>query len=250
MKEKILNLMEQCEMGGYGTAVKKCARALRLKGGRYVFTPNAEMLSELCKRKELYPVFRRAYLLLPDGIGIYLAMRLCGIYPKERTCGIELCQRLFARLSASGTETRVFLLGGREGVAREAAKKLARKYQYLRFCGAYCGYFDAHGEENERVIELIKKSGASLLIVGMGFPRQEEWIARNLSRLPSVCLAIGVGGSLDVWSGRIPRAPETVQKMGLEWLFRIFKEPSRLARLPRLAEFSVRIISEAAPKNK
>ena len=126
---------------------------------------------------------------------------------------------------------KVFLLGGKEGVARRAAKKLSLKYSGLRICGTHSGYFQKYGEENAAVLRRINEANADILFVCFGFPMQERWIDENLPALPHLRLAAGLGGSLDIWSGNTKRAPKMLQTRGLEWAWRMMREPKRLKNL-------------------
>jgi N-acetylglucosaminyldiphosphoundecaprenol N-acetyl-beta-D-mannosaminyltransferase len=160
---------------------------------------------------------------IPDGIGIYLASRLCGSPLPERSTGIDTAEQILK--IAEKRSLRVFLLGGKDGIARVAKKNLLRRFPALNICGTHHGYFDEKSEK--KVINLINSSRAELLLVCMGFPRQEEWISKNLSSLTSVRVAIGLGGTLDVWANKVRRAPKILQNVGLEWLWRVILEPSR-----------------------
>ena len=250
IKRKIHPILKKVERCGYGCELKKCIKILKGNKSCSLFTPNAEMLSAASKNEELHRLLSSADILFPDGIGINCAMKTFGLRPLCRSCGIELAERLFSQLSDSDNSTRIFLLGGERGVSQAAAKKLALKYEGLYICGTHHGYFDINGKENSLVIDNINKSGAQLLIVGMGFPRQEMWIRDNLSKLPNVRLAMGLGGSLDVWSGNVQRAPVAFQKMGFEWLYRAISSPKRISRLPSLFEFLIAITKEKASFTK
>ena len=241
--EKILN--NTCR-GGYVEGIRLCRRALEGDRPMVLITPNAEMLSRAAKSSELSNLLRSGDVLFPDGIGIQLAMKRIGLRCTEKSCGIELCTRLFNNLATQKSPTRVFLLGGSPGIADKAAKKLSATYTGICICGTHHGYFDIHGNANSEITALINESRAELLLVCMGFPRQEKWMFDNRHRLPSVRLMMGLGGSLDVWSGSIPRAPKAVRNMGLEWAYRAIKDPSRIARLPYLAEFAAEL---ALPKS-
>ena len=129
---------------------------------------------------------------------------------------------------------RVFLLGGGDGVARRAGERLTERYPGLCVCGTEGGYFNRDGEENRRVLERIRESGAEILYVCMGFPVQEEWIVQNSEALGGVRVVAALGGSLDVWSGRIRRAPQIFSRLGLEWAWRMAREPRRLKHLPAI----------------
>ena len=233
MDKKTIEILSKCCRGGYMEGLWLCRRALEGDSTRILVTPNAEMLSS-----DGGALLSRADLFVPDGIGIRAAMRRLGRPAQEKTCGIELAQRLFENYTARGAQVRVFLLGGRPGVAARAAERLGERYGGVEICGVHHGYFDVKGEENRGAVKKINASGAELLIVCMGFPRQERWMLENRHRLPKIRLMMGLGGSLDVWSGDVPRAPEAVRSAGLEWAYRALKQPSRLGRLPNLVRFA------------
>lgn len=218
---------------------KKEAVAQALEGGVCaVFTPNAAMLDAALHDPSLAELLNRAALSLPDGMGVVRAARRLGTPLKERVAGIEFGEALLARAAHDGL--RVFLLGGGNGIAARAAARLSERYVGLRVCGTYWGYFDRTGEENRRVLSLIRESRADVLLVCMGFPVQEEWIAENLSALAPLRVVAGLGGSLDVWAGEVKRAPRVLSKMGLEWAWRMAREPRRLRHLPALVRFWAR----------
>ena len=238
--------MSELFKNGYQKAVDFCLN--RFKGGRstVIFTPNIEMLSEADSSKELSKLLGKADLLLPDGIGIYLASLLHGERIAERTNGIDFAERLLTH--ASREQMSVFLLGARVGVAERAASNLCHRFKELKIAGTHHGYFEKDGEKNQRVIEKINRSGADIILVCLGFPIQERWISENISKLDSVKIAVGLGGSLDVWSENVRRAPKILRVVGLEWAFRIASSPKRIARLPKILRF-LPIIVFRGPSN-
>lgn len=200
-----------------------------------VVTPNAVML-EQCRQDARYAtLLNRATLSLPDGMGVLRAARKKGIALPERVAGIDFGEALLARSAEDGL--RVFFLGGAKGVAQEAARVMTLRYPKLSVCGTYCGYFDRTGEENERLLARLQALAPDILLVCLGFPLQEEWIFQNVQRLPFVRVMAGLGGSLDVWAGEARRAPQFVQRCGLEWAWRMLREPRRLRQLPTLLRF-------------
>ncbi|MBQ8311451.1 MAG: WecB/TagA/CpsF family glycosyltransferase [Clostridia bacterium] len=195
-----------------------------------VFTPNAVMLDAARREAALCELLGRASLSLPDGMGVVRLAKRRGTPLKERVAGIDFGEALLER--AAKEKLRVFLLGGGEGVAAQAARRLQMRYPSLCICGTAWGYFDKNGEENQEVLARIHASRADILLVCMGFPLQEQWITDNLHALSDVRVIAGLGGSLDVWSGRVNRAPAPVSKMGLEWAWRMLREPRRIRYLP------------------
>ncbi len=211
-------------------------RALRDHGeAQTVVTPNA-LIADACARDpSLCRLVNSASLVLPDGAGILSAARRQGTPLRERVAGIDFAERLLA--VAAGRGERVFLLGGGDGVAPAAAKNLQKRFPGLCVCGCFWGYFDRHGEENRRLLGIINACKPSILLVCFGFPVQEQWIRENIGFLPSVRIAAGLGGSLDVWAGRVRRAPEFVRSANMEWAWRMVTQPRRLRQLPTLIRF-------------
>lgn len=213
--------------------------ARRGGGQHYVVLPYAAFLVEAQQDEEFRKILNEADLSLADGIGPVIASYLCGqSHIKGRVMGVDLVWALVAKF---GAEYSFFFFGAREGVAPEAAEKItesclqaetglalkgglqARRRQVdAKIVGTLNGYVS-----DEEAIAAINASGAEILLVGLGMPKQEKWIYNNLRKMPAVRLAVGVGGSFDFISGRTRRAPRFVQKMGLEWLWRLFTQPSR-----------------------
>ncbi len=208
-----------------------------------IFTPNAEMLSGTSQVPSMQSLLNSSDINIPDGIGIYLASRLGGSPLPERSTGIDTAEQILK--IAEKHSLRVFLLGGKDGVANKAARALKKRYPKLIICGTHHGYFDKNKscKENVSVIRSINTAKADILFVCFGFPLQERWIAENLPSLPSVRLAMGLGGSLDVWSGNLRRAPSWMRSCGLEWLWRAFREPKRSKRLLSLPKGLVSAIT-------
>lgn len=199
--------------------------SLRGDRTRHVSFVNADCLNVAWRDPEYREALSAADLVLPDGIGVKLAGRILGEAVRQNVNGTDLFPRLCARLEPGSRG--IFLLGGKPGVAREAAAWIAGRHPGLRLLGAEHGYFTP--EEEEGVVDRIRSSGADVLLVALGAPRQELWIHRHQARL-GVKVAMGVGGLLDFYSGRIPRAPLWVREIGMEWLFRLYQEPRRLWR--------------------
>ena len=217
--------------------------AADLKHGRQsaIFTPNSQMLLAANKDRELRKLLNSSELNIPDGVGVRLAARLRGAR-LESMSGIDIAEELLSVAASKGY--RVFFLGAKRGVAKKAADNMHVRHPTLQICGTNHGYFDKSGAENAAVLKKISAAAPDILFVCFGFPAQEKWIAENLSSLPSVKLAIGLGGSLDVWSGNIRRAPLLVQKAGLEWLWRTVIEPKRARIFVDIPHFLIEIIKD------
>ena len=211
-------------------------RALRATGEPcVVFTPNAVMLERARKDTELSALLNRASLSLPDGAGVLWAAKKMGTPLQERVTGIDFGSEILERAERSGL--RVFLLGGAENVAERASENLRKKHPRLCICGTTWGYFHKTGEENARVISYIRACRPDILFVCMGFPVQERWIIDNLHHLTDIRVIACLGGSLDVWAGDLRRAPEWMSRTGMEWLWRMLRQPKRFAKLPKIVSF-------------
>lgn len=192
------------------------------------FTPGATMAAVAARREDFQRVLLGGDILLADGCGCLLAARLAGKKLPARMAGIDLAEAL---LSVADTRAlRVFLYGGREGVAERAAARLLARYPRLTFASA-SGYGDDPVRE-------ISRFSPNLVFVCLGAERQERWILANKDALGAVCL--GLGGSLDVWAGEKARAPLLWQRMGLEWAWRTLAEPRRVSRLFPLPAYFLR----------
>ncbi|MBO5937916.1 MAG: WecB/TagA/CpsF family glycosyltransferase [Clostridia bacterium] len=202
-----------------------------------IVTPNPELLLAAKRDPEFHAILSSADLRLPDGVGVLLGARLLGARLPERVTGIDSSEWLLSFAAKQGL--RVFLLGGRPTVAEAAADSLRAKLPDLILCGTHHGYFDKTqgSPENDALLSLLQTTKPDLLFVCFGSPAQERWISENANKIPSLRLCMGLGGVLDVWSGRLKRAPKLFQQIGLEWLWRTLREPKRLRRLPALPRF-------------
>lgn len=215
-------------------------RALELMGerrGAYVVTPNPEIV-QLCRSDEdAREAVNNADLVLPDGIGVIKGAAILGTPLKDRVPGIDFAQAMFARLAQKGGS--VFLFGAKPGVAELAAEKLSERFVGLSIVGTSDGYFD----DDAPIIKKINSAKPDFLLVCLGAPKQEKWMFENSVSL-DVGLMAGLGGSLDIFSGAVSRAPEGWRKMGLEWLYRLLKEPRRIGRMAKLPVFLLDAVAE------
>jgi exopolysaccharide biosynthesis WecB/TagA/CpsF family protein len=186
---------------------------------------NADCLNKCFSNTEYHETLRAMERVYPDGIGVRLAAQMFGNGVEENINGTDLFPLLCQRLS--GTSHGIFLLGAREGLAEKVAEKMTERYSGITFSGCQHGYFSAENEDD--VINKINASGASVLLVALGAPQQELWLAKNRDRL-NVRILMGVGGLFDFYSGRIERAPVWVREIGLEWVWRLLQEPGRMWR--------------------
>lgn len=180
----------------------------------------------------LLDIVQRADLVTPDGAGVLLASQLKGQRLPERVSGVDLVERISALAAEKGF--RIYLLGAADGVAQAAAGVLVDRYPGLTIAGMHHGYFTAADEAE--LVQDIALAHPDVLFVALGIPRQEQFIRRHFIEL-GVPVMIGIGGSLDVISGRLQRAPVWMQRSGLEWLFRLAQQPGRLSRMGALPRF-------------
>ena len=203
----------------------------------WVFTPNSEIIMQAYKDEEFCDILNRADLLTADGIGVVYASRILGNPIEERAAGYDITCMLLERFAKSGH--RIFFFGGREGVAEMAKKNLEAKYPFINIVGTHNGYFKPEDEPD--IIREINDTNPDILFVCLGAPAQEKWIARNSIKLNAkVCM--GVGGSLDVIAGTAERAPKAWCDKGLEWLYRLIKQPSRFVRMLALPKFALTVL--------
>lgn len=189
----------------------------------YAAVVNAAKIVAANRDQALKQDLINADIVTADGMSVVWASRVLGQPLKQRVAGIDLFERLVEHAAQRGLS--VYFLGAREQSVRGVTALFANKYPALRIAGCRDGYFDS--SEERSVCEGIRQSGADLLFVAMGSPKQERWIASNLGRT-GVRFAMGVGGSFDHLSGLVRRAPRWMQRSGLEWLYRLVREPGRL----------------------
>ena len=209
-------------------AEERADALLRARKGGYIVTANPEIVLHSRDDAAYAAAVNGADLVLADGVGDLYAARILGTPLPERVAGSDLTPRLLSRLAERGGS--VFLYGARPGVAERAGEALRSACPGLRIAGTENGYIS----DETALFTALDKEQPDLLLLGLGVPRQELWMARNRQRTNAVM--IGVGGLLDVFAGDIPRAPEAWQRLGLEWLYRLLREPRRIKRMIRLPE--------------
>lgn len=203
----------------------------------HVVTANPEIVMMGRHSSSYMELLHGANVITPDGIGVVLASRWIGKPLPERVAGYELLHALMAQADTYGW--KYVLVGASPESCAGAAETLKKQYPHACYSGHFDGYFTE--KEEKRIIEHIQRERPHLLFVALGAPRQEEWIARHLADLP-VNLAIGVGGSLDVLSGRVKRAPVFWQRLNLEWLYRLLSQPKRWRRQLLLPKFALSVL--------
>lgn len=217
-------------------AVDVVRRAMDTRAGVMVATANAEMLMRATHDDELRHILNASALVVPDGAGTVWAARHLGHAMPERVAGYDLAQELLRCAPAEGR--RVYFFGSAPGVAEKAKAKAEQLYPGIEIVGVRNGFFSP--ADNAAIIAEIRAARPDLLLVALGVPKQEKWIAAHLAEL-DVPVAIGVGGTLDVMAGVMKRAPHWMQKAKLEWLFRGLMQPKRAGRLLALPKFVLKV---------
>lgn len=196
----------------------------------HVITLNAEMIMLSKENSEFCEILKKAELVIPDGSGVVLGMKKQGVTVKKLP-GVELTEKC---IESSGAN--IFFLGASEDVISTAYNKMKIKYPNSKIVGYHNGYFK--DSESNEIIEEINKLNAEVIFVGLGIPRQEKWIRENMEKL-NASVFIGVGGSFDIFSEKLKRAPAIMRKLHLEWLYRLYLQPSRWRRMLVLPRFLI-----------
>jgi N-acetylglucosaminyldiphosphoundecaprenol N-acetyl-beta-D-mannosaminyltransferase len=255
-------------------AITKVQDFLKDNKQHQIVTANPEFLLEAKKNEKFKNVLNNADLCLPDGIGILWAAKLINVietkiikskfliscyailglfalvfYPKynrsvikERVTGVDILEKI----CKSSNGSSIFFLGAKEGIAKKTAEILNNKYPNFKIAGTYCG---SPTLKDKNIIEQkINTTKPDILFAAFSFPTQDIWISENLHKFPSVKIAMGIGGSFDYISGNIKRAPKWMQKLGIEWLYRLIKEPKkRFKRIYNaLIKFPIAIVKDLA----
>ncbi|MBI2843233.1 MAG: WecB/TagA/CpsF family glycosyltransferase [Armatimonadetes bacterium] len=195
-----------------------------------IVTADASAIVVAQSDEEFRRIVNEADLVTPDSAGILLVSGWYGSRLKEKVSGVDLTVEIACIAAEKGYP--IFLLGAAPGVAELAAENLKKRFPELNVAGTHHGFF----ENDEEMVRAVAESGAKVLFVAMGIPKQEKWIARNLDRL-NVAVAVGVGGTFDVLSGRVNRAPEWMRKHGLEWAHRLASNPRKIGKVMTLPKF-------------
>ena len=202
-----------------------------------VVTINPEMINNAVQNPEFAEIINNAELVIPDGIGVQIGLKILG-YSVRRIAGIEFSRRMIEECAKS--EQSVALVGAKPEIVQKAKENLEHEIQGLYVTYAHDGYF----KDDDKILNELKIRQPRLVLCALGSPKQEEFILKAKKLLPDA-LFVGVGGSFDVWSGVVERAPEIYQKLGLEWLYRTVKEPKRFKRIfPTLPLFVLKVLRE------
>lgn len=200
-----------------------------------IYTPNPEIIMHAYRSEDYKNVLNRADMVVPDGIGVVYASKLLGKPVKGRVAGFELSSALLKWCGEQ--KKKVFLFGGKPGVAKQAAAMIEDANPGIIIAGFEHGYH----EDYSHIADEISKTGAELVLVCLGAPKQEQWID-TFKDLTGAKVLIGAGGSLDVFAGNVKRAPLFFRKLNLEWFYRLVTQPSRIGRMLDLPRFAIKVL--------
>ena len=231
MKTNILNI--NFDVIQIDDATQKLINAIENNEKCFVVTPNPEIVMIAQKDLELKKIINSADLVIADGIGIVLASKFNKIKIKNRVAGYDLVQKFFSM----SKNYKIYFLFISTQIIELAKKNMQEKFKNINIVGAHNGFFD----NNEEIINQINLLNPDVLLVGMGAPKQEKWIYKYKDKL-NAKVFIGIGGSFDVMSGKIKRAPTIFQKLGLEWFYRLIKQPKRFWRMLALPKFLAAVL--------
>ncbi len=216
-------------------AVAKALTLMNSDKVSQVVTINPEMFSEAESNIEFKTIIDVAEMVIPDGVGVKIALKIKG-HNVQRIPGIDFAKQLL--IKASENNHSVAIIGAKEEVVNKAVENLNNEINNLNIVYYHNGYF----KDNNEIYEKLKESKPKLVLVALGSPKQEYFIY-NAKKVLMPCLMIGIGGSLDVWSGTVKRAPKIFQKLGLEWLYRTISQPERFKRIfPALPLFLFKVL--------
>ncbi len=214
--------------------VKECL--LNADTPQQVITINPEMITKSCNNQDLAGLIRSADWVIPDGIGVILALKMIGINT-NRIPGIELAYELLDSADKNGL--KVALVGADEDTIQAAKTELLKDFPNLNIVYLHNGYFNS--QQEMEILSELEKAQPDILLAGLGFPKQEIFI-KNFKKISKSSIMIGVGGSFDVWSKKLKRAPKLFQKLGLEWFYRLLCQPSRFSRIfPAIPMFLLKV---------
>ena len=204
------------------SAAERAVEMVKSDGTKVIYTPNPEIVMAAYEDSAFAEVLNRADMCVPDGIGVVYGAKIQGTPLPERVAGFDLSCTLMSEMAKFGGS--VFLFGSKPGVAETAAERLTAKYDGLKIAGTCDGYFSDNAVPE--IIEKINASGADLLLVCLGAPKQEKWMAAHQGKIDG--LMLGVGAGFDYYAENIKRAPMWMQKHNLEWVYRLVQDPKRL----------------------
>ena len=217
-------------------ALDRVEAFIRERQPRLVATANAEMVMLAQEDQLLSDILNSADLVLADGAGVVWAAKRLGAGVPERVAGFDLTQELLARAAISGH--RIFWLGAAPGIAESAAQAASQRHPGLITVGIHDGYF---APDDRTIPQMVREARPDILLCALGVPKQEKWLREHLDKL-QVPVSIGIGGTFDVMAGKVKRAPVWMQRAGLEWSYRLIRQPSRLIRMLALPKFALRVL--------
>jgi len=221
---------------------KACAKAvsfLDAEGVKYVVTPNPELIYMCTRDPSVKEAAARAALSVADGVGVTRAARKLGTPLKCRVPGVDLGKKILPELVER--KAAVFLLGGEPGVAEQAANRLAQEFPGL----VVAGYMDGFFQNDSDAVDAINATGAQVLYCCMGMKKELTFLYENANKLTNVRLALALGGSIDIYAGAVKRAPELFRRAGMEWLYRLVTQPTRIKRMAVIPKFNAAVAREA-----
>lgn len=210
-----------------------------------IYTPNTEIVMAAKDDFSLRDLLNQGDLIIPDGIGLIYGSKIRHKPLKERVTGFDTSMKLLEIANENGYS--IYLLGGKDGVAEEAAKRISKDYPNVRIAGFHHGFFKGSHlglmdePEEELIIKGINNAAPDIIFVGLGFPKQELWINANKDRIKGKVI-IGNGGVMDILAGNARRAPDIFINLRLEWFYRLMKQPSRIKRQMALPKFMIQVI--------
>lgn len=240
MRDKISILGVNIDKLTIKDAEKRVESFLNSNNINTIYTPNTEIVMEAKKDDDLKKILNSGDLVIPDGIGLVYASKIKKKALPERVAGFDLSMKILDIANEKGCS--LFLVGGKPGIADMAVENIKKQYPNINIVGSHHGYFKGthighKGHEEEiKVLNKIKKSKPDIIFVGFGAPKSEKWIHENKDKL-NCKVIIGNGGTIDILAGTVKRAPEIYQKLGLEWLYRLIKDPKRIKRQMALPLF-------------
>ncbi|HEX7064069.1 MAG TPA: WecB/TagA/CpsF family glycosyltransferase [Bacillales bacterium] len=236
----MLKTVEMMRMPFVNSSMEELVGELDDRLGRslntFVVTANTEIIMHARKDRAYFDNLTAAEFVIPDGIGVVIGSKIIGNPIEERLTGFDLMIRLFHL--CTDKDYSVYFLGAESAVIEETVDRVDNRFPSLKIAGYHHGYFDP---EDQSVLKEIQAAEPDVILVGLGVPRQEEWIAQHRELFPKG-LFIGVGGSFDVLAGKVKRAPIFWQKLNLEWLYRLIQRPSRWKRMTVLPVFLIKAI--------
>lgn len=208
-----------------------------------IVTANAEIIYQASKNEKMRSVINKAQMVTADGSGVVWASRQLGQPLPQRVTGIDLVNGICEQ--SAKEKWKIYILGSAPGVAATAAVNIRDKFPGCNIIGTHHGYFNA--KEEKQILAELEQLQPDVLFVALGAPKQEYWIAEHMEQL-QIPVAMGIGGSMDVLSGNVKRAPKWMQKMSLEWLYRLIIQPTRFKRMLALPKFMLAVKKQAKKK--